>query len=159
MFGDAAKRLGIVRAIGGDRLGGMYGAGPAPASGSDSSKAWEAAYAAEYGELSASTYLRETYDATIAIALAAQAAGSVEGAAIRDRLRSIGMPPGKTTTAGAEGVADALAALADGGEVEYRGAAAALDWDENGDLRRGYIGVWRYTKDERIEEVEAVPFR
>ncbi len=159
VFGDAAKRLGIVRAIGGGRLGGMYGAGPAPASGGDSSKAWEAAYDAEYGEVSASTYLRETYDATIALALAAQAAGSVEGAAIRDRLRSIGMPPGKAAIAGAEGVADALAVLADGGEVEYRGAAATLDWDENGDLRRGYIGVWRYTKDERIEEVEAVPFR
>ena len=159
VFGDAAKRLGIVRAIGGDRLGGMYGAGPAPASGGDSSKAWEAAYADKYGEASASTYLRETYDATIALALAAQAAGSVDGAAIRDSLRSIGVPPGETAIAGAEGVADALAILADGGEVEYRGAAATLDWDGNGDLRRGFIGVWRYTQDERIEEVEAVPFR
>lgn len=158
IFGDAAKRLGIVRAIGGDRLGGMYGTGSAPASGGDSSEAWEAAYIARYGEASASTYLRETYDATIALALAAEAAGSAEGAAIRDRLRSIGMPPGETAIAGAEGVADALDALEDGGEVEYRGAATALDWDENGDLRRGYVGIWRYTRDERIEELDAVLF-
>ena len=33
-----------------------------------------------------------------------------------------------------------------------------MDWDGNGDLRRGHIGIWRLTEDERIEEVEAVPF-
>ena len=158
IFGDAAKRLGIVRAIGGERLGGMHGTGSAPASGGDSSEAWEDAYIARYGEASASTYLRETYDATVALALAAQSAGSVEGAAIRDRLRSVGTPPGESAIAGAEGVADALDALSDGEEVEYRGAATALDWDENGDLRRGYVGIWRYTRDERIEELDAVLF-
>ena len=36
------------------------------------------------------------------------------------------------------------------------GAASTLDWDENGDLRRGYIGVWRFTSDERIEELDTV---
>ena len=50
-FGDGAKRLDLVRSIGGDRLGGMYGTGPATASDSAASAAWEAAYVAEHGAL------------------------------------------------------------------------------------------------------------
>ena len=158
LFGDAAKSPALVRAIGGDRLGGMYGTAGASDPKSASSAAWEEAYAAEYGTLPAYAYVKETYDATIALALAAQAAGSVDGAAIRDRLRDIGSGPGVVVTAGVESIADGLQVLAEGGEVNYEGAATTLDWDENGDLRRGHIGVWRFTADERIEEVEVVPF-
>ena len=102
--------------------------------------------------------MKETYDATIALALAAQAAGSVDGAAIRDRLRDIGSGPGVVVTAGVESIAAGLRVLAEGGAVDYEGAATTLDWDENGDLRRGHIGVWRFTADQGIEEVEVVPF-
>ena len=48
--------------------------------------------------------------------------------------------------------------LAGGGAIDYEGASGSVDWDGNGDLRRGHIGIWRFTEDERIEEVEAVPF-
>ena len=157
-FGDAAKRLGLVKSVGGTHLGGMYGTGPGTAPDNDSSAAWEAAYAAEYGELPVRTYVKETYDATVAIALAAQAAGSVEGAAIRDQLRAVGSGPGEVVIAGPEGIADGLRILGEGGEVDYEGAASTLDWDENGDIQRGYVGVWRYTADERIEELDAILF-
>ena len=56
------------------------------------------------------------------------------------------------------GVARALRILAGGGEIDYEGASSSMDWDANGDLRRGHIGIWRFTGDERIEEVGAVPF-
>lgn len=46
-----------------------------------------------------------------------------------------------------------------GRQVDYEGVATTLDWDEHGDLREGYIGVWRFTPDEGIEEVETVFFR
>ena len=82
----------------------------------------------------------------------------MDGAAIRDHLRAIGSGPGVVVTAGVESIAAGLQVLAEGGEVNYEGAATTLDWDENGDLRRGHIGVWRFTADERIEEVEVVPF-
>ncbi len=157
LFGDAAKSPALVRAIGGNRLGGMYGTAGTSDPKSASAAAWEAAYAAEYGSLPEYAYVRETYDATIALALAAQAAESVEGAAIRDELRAIGSEPGVVVTAGVESIAAGLQVLAEGGEVNYEGAATTLDWDENGDLRRGHIGVWRFTADERIEEVEVVP--
>ena len=158
IFGDAAKRLSIVKQVGGSRLAGMPGTGPATAPGSSSSAAWESSYIAEYGELPVMAYVKETYDATVAIALAAQSAGSVEGAAIRDQLRVIGGAPGEVAIAGPEGVAKALRIVVDEGDVDYEGASGTLDWDENGDLRRGYVGVWRFTEDERIEEMDAKPF-
>ena len=157
-FGHAAKRLSLVRSIGGDRLGGMYGTGPATALENAASAAWEAAYVAEYGALPVLAYVKEAYDAAVALALAAQAGGSVDGAAIRDQLRAIGSRPGTAVTAAPQGVADALRILAQGGEIDYEGAAGSIDWDENGDLRRGHIGIWRFTEDERIEEVGAVAF-
>ena len=66
--------------------------------------------------------------------------------------------PGPPITAGPQGVSDGLRILAQGGEIDYEGAAGSIDWDKNGDLRRGHIGIWRFTRDERIEEVGAVAF-
>ena len=158
-FGDAAKRRSLVTEIGGERLGGMYGTAGAPAPDSAAADRWDEAFVAEYGGLPVLTYVKETYDATIALALAAQAAGSLDGAAIRDQLRAIGSPPGETVLGTPAGVADALRLLADGREIDYDGAANSLDWDENGDLLRGYIGTWRYTRDERIEELDTILFQ
>ena len=56
------------------------------------------------------------------------------------------------------GVADALRILDRGGEVDYESASGSLGWDGNGDLRSGHIGIWRFTVDDQIEEVEVVPF-
>ena len=159
LFGDAAKRPRLVREIGGDLLGGMYGAAGAPAPDSGAAAEWEESFEAEYGRLPQFTYVKETYDATIALALAAQAAGSLDGAAIRDRLREIGSPPGEAVLGTPGGVAEALGLLSDGREIDYEGIASTLDWDEQGDLRRGYIGIWRFTRDEEIEEVETVFFQ
>ena len=67
--------VSLVRSLGGARLGDMYGTGPASAPESAASAAWEAAWIAEYGALPVLAYVKEAYDATIALALAAQAAG------------------------------------------------------------------------------------
>ena len=156
VFGDAAKRVSLVREIGGDKLGGMFGTAGASAPGNAATAAWEASFMTEYGDLPVLAYVKETYDATVALALAAQAAGSVEGAAIRDRLREISGPPGLAVPGTAEGAADALSMLAEGRDIDFDGAASTLDWDENGDLLRGHIGTWRFTSDERIEELDSV---
>ena len=102
--------------------------------------------------------MKDTYDATVALALAAQAAGSVDGAAIRDHLREIAGPPGRTVLGTPAGVADGLSLLGEGREIDFDGAASTLDWDENGDLRRGHIGIWRFTSDGRIEELDTVSY-
>ena len=158
VFGDGAKRVSLVRSLGSARLGNMYGTGPASAPESAASAAWETAWVAEYGALPVLAYVKEAYDATVALALAAQAAGRLDGAAIRDRLRAVAGSPGTVVVAGPTGVAEGLRTLADGGEIDYEGASGSVDWDENGDLRRGHIGIWRFTEDERIEEVRAVAF-
>ena len=157
-FGDALKRPDLVEAIGGDHLGGMYGTAGASTPDSPSHTLWADEYVEEYGQLPVFTYVPETYDAAIALALAAQAAGDVDGRAIRDRLRAIGSAPGEVVLAGPEGVATALRILSEAGEIDYEGASASMDWDANGDLRRGHIGFWRFTEDETIEELESVPF-
>ena len=157
-FGDAAKSPNLVRSVGGGRLGGMYGTAGTSAPGSESAAQWERAFLDEHGELPAFAYVKETYDAVVAIALAAEAAGAADGAAIRDRLRAVASAPGERVLAGPDGVAEGLRIVRDGGEVDYEGASSTLDWDANGDLVRGHVGVWRYTADERIEDVEAVPF-
>ena len=157
-FGDAGRNPALVEALGG-LVAGMYGTAGANAPGSASSAAWEKAFLAEYGELPAFAYVKETYDAVIAIALAAEAAGRADGTAIRDMLRSVASAPGEPAHAGAEGIAEALRIVRGGGEVNYDGASATLDWDAHGDLVRGHVGVWRYTDDRRIEDLEAVFFK
>lgn len=157
MLGDALKSPALGAAVGG-ALAGAYGTAGVAAPESAAAAAWDAAFVAEYGNPPEYAYVRETYDATIALALAAQAAGSVDGAAIRDQLRSIGSGPGTAIAPTAEGVADAQRILGEGGAVDYEGAATTMDWDGNGDLRRGHIGVWRFTDDGRIEDLYAVFF-
>ena len=44
------------------------------------------------------------------------------------------------------------------GEIDYEGAPASIDWGDNCDLRRGQVGIWRFTADERIEETGTVAF-
>lgn len=157
-MGDALVGSEVVEGVGDDLRGRVFGTLPGTVPGRASTTAWEESYVKEYGALPEFNYVKETYDATIAIALAAEAAGSVDGGAIRDRLRSIGSGPGTIAIAGPEGIASALAILGEGGAVDYDGAAVTLDWDENGDIRRGHIKTWRLTEDKGIEELELVPF-
>ncbi len=158
VFADAAKRLSLVEQIGVDRLAGMYGTGSAHAPHSDDTEAWDDAYIAVYGELPVLSYVKETYDATVAIALAAEAAGSLDGEAIRDELRNIAGPPGEAIPGTPDGIADTLEGLRAGGDIDYDGTSGVLEWDEHGDVRRGYIGVWRFTPDGGIEDLESIPY-
>ncbi len=158
VFADAAKRLSLPEEIGVDRLAGVYGTGSALPPHSDDTQAWDDAYIAVYGALPVLAYVKETYDATVAIALAAQAAGSIDGEVIRDQLRNIAGPPGSRIPSTPDGIADGLTKLADGGDIDYDGTSGVLEWDEHGDVRRGYIGVWRFTVDGRIEDLESIPY-
>ena len=158
VFGDALRRAELAAAVGGGRLAGMYGTTSGPSHENASTMAWDAAFRDEYGEGTEASYVKESYDAAVAVMLAAEAAGRADGAAIRDELRSVGSAPGERVLPGREGVARALAIIRDAGGVDYEGAANSVDWDQNGDLERGYIGVWRFTRDDGIEDVETIPY-
>ena len=157
LFVDGTKSQDLIDSIGADYLNGMQGTAPAAGPESDSLRAFNSAYEAEYGELSPLPFIREAYDAAIAIGLAAELAGSVDTEAIRGQLRAAAAPPGDTYAAGADGIAEALDAIRSGDQINYAGAATSLDWDDNGDVTSGYIGVWQYS-DGAIEEVSLTAF-
>ena len=157
LFVDGTKSQDLIDAIGAEYLNGMQGTAPAAGPESDSLRAFNEAYVAEYGELSPLPFIREAYDAAIAIGLAAEVAGSTDSGAIRNSLRAAAAPPGESVSAGAGGIAQALDAIRGGNEIDYAGAATSLDWDANGDVTSGYIGVWQFA-DGTIEEVSVTAF-
>ena len=154
LWNGALRNLDLIEAIGADALADSYGVG-ASATGQPA-PAWVESYVQTYGEPPVGSYAREVYDSTIALALAAQAGNSTDGTVIRDHLRAVVSGRGEPVTAGPDGVARALEVLADGGQIVYQGASGPLEWDANGDLRQGYVGVWRYTADGRIEHVRRI---
>jgi ABC-type branched-subunit amino acid transport system substrate-binding protein len=88
------------------------------------------------------------YDAMALMALAIGAAGGGDdGAAIRDQIQAISRPPGRVI---AWYELDAgLAALADGEEIDYRGASGEVDLDGFGDLETARVVYWGI-EDDRI---------
>jgi ABC-type branched-subunit amino acid transport system substrate-binding protein len=157
IFVDGTKSEDLVKAIGADKLEGMKGTAPASGPETDSLKAWNAAFQAEYGALPTRPYVREAYDAVVAIALAAEKAKSNDGTKIRDSLRAVANPPGETIIPGLAGVKAGLEAAKAGKDINYEGAATTVNWDANGDVTTGYIGIWEF-KGGKIVDLESVPF-
>jgi branched-chain amino acid transport system substrate-binding protein len=157
LFVDGTKSEDLLKAIGADKLEGMQGTAPTSGPETDSLKAWNDAYTAEYGALPTRPYVREAYDAVVAIALAAEKAKSNDSTKIRDALRDIGNPPGETIMPGLAGIKLGLADAKAGKDINYEGAATTLNWDANGDVTTGYIGIWAF-KGGKIVEEKAVPF-
>ncbi len=155
LFVDGTKSQDLVDAFP-DVLDGATGTAPAGGPASAATAAWEEGYIAEYGELSPLPFVRESYDAAVAIALAAERAGSPDGAAIRDALIEIGNPGGARFDAHPEGVAEALEAVRGGSDIDFEGAATTLNWNEDGDVTTGYIGIWQYS-DGAIVELTTTP--
>ncbi len=157
LFVDGTKSQELIDTLGAEALEGFKGTAPTGGPETDAFAAWQAAYEAEYGSVPELPFIREAYDAVVAIALAAEAAGSNDGAAIRDQLARIGGPGGDVYLPGAEGVAAALAAVAAGDDIDFEGSATTLNWNEDGDVTTGYIGIFQYTGG-TIVELEVVPF-
>ncbi len=152
LFVDGTKSQDLIDAIGQGFLNGMKGTARARGPENDSLRNFNAAYRAEYGTLPSLPFVREAYDAAVAIGLAAASAGSTDGVRLRDHLRAVAAPDGAVISAGAEGVAAGLRALANGESVNYEGAATTVDWNAAGDVTTGFIGVWQFANG-GIEEV------
>ena len=157
LFVDGTKSPDLIAAVGAERLEGMRGTAPTGGPETPSTRAWDAAYVAEHGAPPSLPFVREGYDAAIALILAAEAAGSTDGRAIRDRLTDVAGPDGEIVIAGADGVARALALVRDGVGVNYEGAGSSVDWNEDGDVVRGWVGIWEY-RDGGIVEISEQPF-
>ena len=157
LFCDGNKSQDLIDQLGADNLEGFKGTAPGSDPEAPSTMAWNAAYVAEYGAPPALPFVRETYDAVVALALAAEAAGSTGGAAIRDQLARIGGPGGAAFLADADGVRAALEAVRAGDDIDFVGAATSVDWDGAGDVPSGFVEIWEYRGGEPVT-LDTVPF-
>ena len=151
VFVDGTKSEELIEEIGAKFLDGSRGTAPVSPD-TEASEAWNQGYIAAFGALPSLPFVREAYDATIAIALAAEAAGSLEGAALRDALVSVASPPGLAVLPGAAGIEGGLEAVRDGNDVNYEGAATTLDWNADGDVTNGHVGIWAYVGGAIVEQ-------
>ncbi|WP_296419921.1 ABC transporter substrate-binding protein [Pseudooctadecabacter sp.] len=108
--------------------------------------AWKA-IADEAGVPASDPFVANGYDATFMMALAIEAAGSDDRAAIAESLRAIASGPGEVILPGEWAKAKEI--LAAGGEINYEGAAGNQDFDENGDVAGNFSksvivdGAWQ----------------
>lgn len=101
------------------------------------------------GEVTA--FVPHSWDAAIAMMLAAELADVNTGEGIRDNLRAVTNEPG-------EEVSDpctAIAMIREGKEINYQGASGNVEFDENGDLAGSY-DVWQVNDDATLEVIDTV---
>ena len=154
---DGTKSKDIITAVGADVLEGTTGTSPSTTGKSELTTDFDADYQAEYGEpVPSLPYVREAYDAVIAISLAAEAAKSTDPSKIRDQLREVNGPPGQKFGAGAAGVEQALKAVKAGTDIDFEGAANSDNFDANGDVLTGAIEIFKITGGE-FETIRTVP--
>lgn len=151
ILSDGLRSDVMFQELGADVFQGVRGTSAGSAE-SEAGAAFVAAFEAAYGELPPLPYLREVYDAVYVIALAAQAAGSNDSAAIRDALRDVSTG-GDAIMPGVEGFTAATEALAADGDIDYEGASGGVNFDEAGDVTKGTIVVWQVSGD-TIEDIE-----
>ena len=158
-FVDGNRSEDLAAAVGVQNVEGLRGVAPSTGPATDSSLAWFAAYKERHGPFSSTFYggVREAYDAVVAIALAAEAANSVEGPAIRNQLQSVASPGGLKIIASQASIEQGLRAVAQGTDVDYEGAASSVNWNEAGDLSSGYVNIWEFQNGIPITQ-KTIPF-
>ena len=118
--------------------------------------AFLSSYTAAFGFPPSHPFMGEHYDAAVLVALAAAKAGTTTDAtAIRDALRDVANAPGEVVGPGREGVARALALIAEGTDINYEGTAGNVDLDENGDVY-GSIEIWKVEGGEIVSTGEFI---
>ncbi|AFY69779.1 neutral amino acid-binding protein [Thalassoporum mexicanum PCC 7367] len=96
-------------------------------------------------------FVAHSYDAAALVALAAQAANSGSGPAIKAKIREVANAPGEEVS----DVCAALEMLKAGTEINYQGASGNVDLDEYGDVKGSY-DVWSVTSEGKIEVIDKV---
>ncbi len=139
VFTDGMKAPEIIDAVGAEYLDGSFGTAPEALTDTDAAEHFRTAYDSEYGEVPPKPFIDTAYDATWVLALAAEAAGSTDGEAVRDALRDVANPPGEQILPGEW--EKAMELLADGEDINYSGASGSVDFDDNGDVS-GTFAHW-----------------
>lgn len=96
-------------------------------------------------------YAAHAWDAAAILALAAQAAKSNSGEAMKDKLREVTNAPGEEVT----DVCKGLALLKEGKDINYQGASGDVDIDAAGDVVGSY-DVWTVKDDGKLATIGKV---
>ena len=97
-------------------------------------------------------YGAQSYDATMLIALAAQAAGCGDGTSIAEFLPQVAGNGGEQCSTWA----DCVALLDAGSDIDFQGVTGPVDFNEYGDLAQGTISINEYTSNTEFEEIGKV---
>lgn len=138
---DKARQPGFIESVGQSINGkslllGAIGVSPGGLSSSDQEAAI-ASFRELWQEKQKTPILEnapQVWDAAALILLAAQAAQSNQGGAIKSKLRAVANPPGEEVS----DICEALQRVRNGGEVNYRGISGKVDLDVNGDIGGRY---------------------
>jgi branched-chain amino acid transport system substrate-binding protein len=95
-------------------------------------------------------YAPESYDATILVALAAQAAGDDSGESIASEMQAVSSGGTECTS-----YADCLALLEDGEDIDYNGVSGPVEFNDAGDPSEASVGIYEYGADNNYTFVEA----
>ncbi|MBD3883313.1 ABC transporter substrate-binding protein [Phormidium tenue FACHB-886] len=93
----------------------------------------------------------QAWDALALLILAAQAAQSNQGKALKDQLRPVANPPGEEVT----DLCQAIQLLKQGKDIDYEGVSGTVDLDKNGDVIANYE-VWMVDEQGRIQTINQV---
>jgi branched-chain amino acid transport system substrate-binding protein len=132
---------------------GMQGTVPTSI-GAPAAEAFDALWKEKAG-MERQTYDAQMFDAIVLYALAAERAGSADGAQVAAKLQEVSGPPGKKYTF--EQLGEALQAAKAGEDIDYEGASGPIDLDANGDPQAANYGTWKYQGGTLVESDEVFP--
>lgn len=101
-------------------------------------------------ELEEYAYAPESYDATILVALAAEAAGDDAGESMATTMQDVSSGGTACTS-----YADCLALLQDDEDIDYNGVSGNVEFNEKGDPSQASIGIYEYGQDNTYTFLEA----
>jgi branched-chain amino acid transport system substrate-binding protein len=133
---------GIPDSIPPDTLAGARGTRPSTPADSDTAQAFDELYKSAGGEKARGTFDAQNFDAATLCGLAAVAAGSAEGPAIKDQIQAVASPPGDQYDY--TQMSDAIEALQAGDDIDFEGVSGSLDLDDNGDPTVGFYETYEY---------------
>ncbi|WP_035737954.1 ABC transporter substrate-binding protein [Glycomyces arizonensis] len=95
------------------------------------------------------TYGPESYDATLLLALAAQAGGSYDSETIKDNLVDVSREGTKCET-----YADCLELLDNGEDIDFDGQSGPIEFSPEGDVTAATIGIYEYEADNTYVNID-----
>jgi branched-chain amino acid transport system substrate-binding protein len=126
-----------------DTLAGASGSRPSgPEEVSPAAEAFDKLYKSAPGPKARGTFDAQNFDAVTLCVLAAVAAGSNEGPDIAEQIQAVASAPGDQYDY--TNMADAIAALQNGEDIDFEGVSGPLDLDDNGDPTIGFYDLYEY---------------